>query len=362
MFAFLLLLFASSLLKRLRQPPPEAATNVDTPSVTKYADPLRWTFVPSTGVMHANTPFVSETENERCRAKVITMHRPTHEPNLEETREYPFAWHFGGRRRLWEIRIQMRLKTLPKSPLHFGIELDNYVHVSGLAKQVQKLLTSSIRNVLGCNIYHSVGDDPAKTTGEVEAPTFVMPLWSFDQFIESKVGDEPDISGNLEGMGMRRTDGLAAYLKAMQVTIDNLSTDRVYTFCIWGISQFLDCMSWELRVPQLFGARMDFNKLCGSAPVYVGMYELSGTSDEDQRHLATRKQYYLHVAMWSEQRPPKAASLRAMGLSAGKAALMSQATRREDHSTGLKKVADRSGKTVEGGCANCWRALCKPFM
>mmetsp|Transcript_16336 Transcript_16336/g.30028 ORF Transcript_16336/g.30028 Transcript_16336/m.30028 type:complete len:313 (+) Transcript_16336:1-939(+) len=312
--------------------------------------------------MRANTSFVSEMENERCSAKVIAMHRPTHDPKLEETREYPFAWHFEGRKRLWEIRIQMRFKTLPRGRLHFGIELDNYVHVSGMAKQVQKMVTSSIRSVLGCNIYHSVGDDPATTTGEVEAPTFVMPLWSFDQFVESKLGDEPDILGSLEGIGMRRTDGLAAYLKAMQITMDNLSTDRVYTFCIWGISQFLDCMSWELRVPQLFGARMDFNKLCGSAPVFVGMYELKGTSDKDQRHLASRKQYYIHVAMWSEQQPPKTSTLQAMGLAAETARGLGQAESKEDHRTGLNKAAGGSGRAVEGGCVKCWSALCKPLM
>lgn len=26
------------------------------------------------------------------------------------TRDYPYAWHLHGRKRLWEIRVQMRLK------------------------------------------------------------------------------------------------------------------------------------------------------------------------------------------------------------------------------------------------------------
>jgi len=73
-------------------------------------------------------------------------------------------------------------------------------------------------------------------------------------------------------------------------------------------------MAWEICVPQLFGVKVDFNKLCGSAPVYVGMYELAQTSDKDRRHLKSRKDYWMHVAMWSERRPPNPATLQEMGI------------------------------------------------
>lgn len=295
--------------------PPKPTDDADTAArFSNYDDPLRWSFLPSTGVLLANTLDLAEVENERCHIKAVAMHRPTHDPKLEKTNDYPFAWHFSGRKRLWEIRVQMRLKKLPETPLLFGIELGKYVHVSGVAKQVQKLLVSAIRGVVGSDLYHSVGDDPATTKGEVEPPTFVMPLWCFDQFVVSEPGEEPDIRGDLEGEGIRRTDGLSAYLKAMRQTVDNLSEDKVYTFCIWGISQFLDCMAWEICVPQLFGVKVDFNKLCGAAPVYVGIYELAETSGEDRRHLKSRKDYWMHVAMWSERRPPQPATLQEMGI------------------------------------------------
>ena len=33
------------------------------------------------------------------------------------------------------------------------------------------------------DLYHSVGDDPWKTSGETERPVFTMPLWAFDSTI-----------------------------------------------------------------------------------------------------------------------------------------------------------------------------------
>jgi hypothetical protein len=47
---------------------------------------------------------------------------------------------------------------------------------------------------------------------EVEPSTFVMPLWAFDQFVVSEVGEEPEITGDLSNVGMRRSDGLKAEL------------------------------------------------------------------------------------------------------------------------------------------------------
>merc|ERR1719331_2770086 len=42
---------------------------------------------------------------------------------------------------------------------------------------------------------------------------------------------------------------------------------------------------------------------CGAAPVYVAMYELD-EDKADRRHLLSRKSYLLHVAMWSDLKPP----------------------------------------------------------
>jgi len=62
-------------------------------------------------------------ENELASIKGLAMHRPTHEPWREETGDYPYAWHFRGRKRIWEVRVQMRFKSLPQGPLFFGLEM-----------------------------------------------------------------------------------------------------------------------------------------------------------------------------------------------------------------------------------------------
>eukprot|EP00931_Biecheleriopsis_adriatica_P093042 TRINITY_DN66794_c0_g1_i1.p1 TRINITY_DN66794_c0_g1~~TRINITY_DN66794_c0_g1_i1.p1 ORF type:complete len:395 (+),score=54.15 TRINITY_DN66794_c0_g1_i1:69-1253(+) len=279
-----------------------------------YKDPLRWAFLPDAGPFQANASRHESYENELCAVKVVAMHRPTHEPWREQTKEYPFAWHLHGRKRLWEIRLQLRFKKVPVNQLFFGITLGGYVHVSGVSRHLQKLLLQACKSIVG-DLYHSPGDDPARTRGEAEPPTFVMPLWAFDQFIVSDLGEQLDLTGDLEGLGMRRTDDVGLYIKSIRSTIESFSTDKVYTFCFWGVSQFLDCMNWEIT-GALPGMRIDFNRLCGAAPIYVAMYEIPGygeakTEDgqKELRHLPSQKIYYFHIAMWSELKPPRPEAL-----------------------------------------------------
>lgn len=308
-----------------------------------YRDPLRWSFLPragwpNTGVFKANQPQVCFHENDYMSCKGVAIHQPTHEPELKSTGAYPYSWHLAGRKRLWEIRLQIRFKKIPQSHLYFGLELGGYVPVSGIAKRVQTALVNAIRVIVGNDFYHSSGDDPSRVKAECEPPTFVMPLWAFDQFAVSEVGEEPDITGDLANVGIRRTDGLPAYAKAMNATVASLSTDKVYTFSFWGISQFLDCMAWEVN---FWGLKLDFNRLCGAAPVYVAMYELSETEDE-RRHLVSRKNYIWKVAMWSEDKPPADGALEKL---LGAKALLDDRTMKEDKSGG-----DATGASFFGCC------------
>lgn len=287
--------------------------------------PISWTFVPSNGVTSANSPMSMETESDLSKAKVHIIHKPTHEPWREASRDYSFSSRLAGRKRLWEVRFQLRFKKIPedKKNLYFGLVLGGYVHVAGIARQIQMALVQAIRTVVG-DFYHSLGDDPARASGEVEPPTFVMPFWAFDQFIVSEPGEEPDIKGDFTGLGLCRTDGVKRYINAMRETVDNLSEDKVYTFCFWGISRFLDCVRWEIcGAPGLPGVRMNFNQLCGAAPVYISIYTLDKTGnnevvdpscsprarknkqERDQKHLMSRKRHFANFALWSEvSKPP----------------------------------------------------------
>merc|ERR1712194_72153 len=105
---------------------------------------------------------------------------------------------------------------------------------------------------------------------------------------------------------------MGAFQQSMKAVLDEVSTDKVYTFCFWGVSQFLDCIRWEICGGIVPGIRVDFNKLAGAAPVYVAMYEMAnvGEHEADQRHLPSRKRYYFNVALWSQLHPPGTKVLR----------------------------------------------------
>lgn len=274
-----------------------------------YEDPLRWSFLPSQGAHLANTAQPEEYENELCSVKCLAMHRPTHEPWRETTKDYPYSWHLGGRKRFWEIRLQLRFKRVPSSKLFFGLELEDYEPASATGRHMKTVLMKAVQRVVG-DFYYADGDDPSEINNgdEPEPPTFVMPLWAFDQFIVSEVGQEPDITGDLEGVGIRRTDGLKSYIRELKAATDNLSTSKVYTFCIWGVSQFLDCMNWEVR-GILPGMRFGFSSFGLRPPVKIVIYEIP-EQHADPRHLVSRKRYYLQVAMWSMLHPPTPERLR----------------------------------------------------
>merc|ERR1712039_110363 len=110
--------------------------------------------------------------------------------------------------------------------------------------------------------------------------------------------------------------GVSQYLERLNSLSDNISTTKVYTFCFWGVSKFLDVMKWEICGGAIPGVRVDFNRFCGSPPWYFAMYELNRVADQtDTRHLPSRKKYYTHVAIWSDDHPPEAAFLAEAGAS-----------------------------------------------
>jgi len=198
----------------------------------------------------------------------------------------------------------LHFKRVPQDQLFFSAELSRFVQVSGMTRQAQKALVAACQTVAG-ECYHSNGDDPSTVLAgkESEPPTFAMPLWAFDQFEVSNPGSEPDLKGDLDRVGMRRCDGAKTYIDAMKAALGNLSTDKVYTFCLWGVSQFLDCIRWEIVGGVLPGMTLDFNRLCGAPPAYLCIYELANRGTE-KKHMPSMKRSYIRVAAWSSLHPP----------------------------------------------------------
>merc|ERR550532_1973174 len=70
----------------------------------------------------------------------------------------------------------------------------------------------------------------------------------------------------------------------MQNVMDTLSTEKVYTFCFWGVSQFVDAIHWEFKgiIP---GWRVDVNSFVGTPPIYIAAYALK----DDREQLEVKK-------------------------------------------------------------------------
>eukprot|EP00405_Crypthecodinium_cohnii_P027840 CAMPEP_0206516662 /NCGR_PEP_ID=MMETSP0324_2-20121206/63497_1 /ASSEMBLY_ACC=CAM_ASM_000836 /TAXON_ID=2866 /ORGANISM="Crypthecodinium cohnii, Strain Seligo" /LENGTH=437 /DNA_ID=CAMNT_0054009631 /DNA_START=187 /DNA_END=1501 /DNA_ORIENTATION=- len=270
----------------------------------EQGDCLRWSLVPSNGVLRSNYATPTEGENDLAHTKYVVMVRPTHDRARDKAGDYPYSWHLHGRRRLWEVRVQLRFKVKPTSELYFGLEmLPGPKNTSQMVTKVQAVLLAAIGKTIGKEFYHTSGDDPATTTGEVEPPAFAMPFWAVDQFIVSPAGEEPELQSNLEGKGIRRTDGMEAYVSYMRKELADISTEKVYTLCFWGVSQFLDVVNWQFKGLIPF-VTLDMNAVCGTPPIYVEAYQLKGNPPKGARHYNSQKDVFFKVAMWSTRANP----------------------------------------------------------
>mmetsp|Transcript_46598 Transcript_46598/g.135708 ORF Transcript_46598/g.135708 Transcript_46598/m.135708 type:complete len:385 (+) Transcript_46598:144-1298(+) len=272
---------------------------------------IHGTLIPSEGLIIGNSPKAYPFENELCKGYLLPMHKPTKNADRMASGQYLHGGHFHGRKRLWEFRLQFQFKRAVQGNMLFGVELDDYVPLNPTAKRLMGMTVSALRQVVGSDLYHSVGDDPASSPAPHEKPVFMMPLWAFDQFVVTPEGEEPpDLSDpNFSKYGSLRADDRKQFVQ--KITELELVPGPTYTFAVWGISQFLDCVKWELTKIIPFKP-IDFNLFCGAPPVHVVMYTLNtkGALEGEKRHLQTRKSYFLRFALWSPLHKPTAAKIR----------------------------------------------------
>merc|ERR550539_1958253 len=138
-------------------------------------------------------------------------------------------------------------------------------------------------------LYQSPGDDPKKVRGERERPCCVLPMWAFDQFIETPEGQEPPSLSDpgFPDLGQKRYRRMAEYAKEIDALQKRIRVGPTYTLAFWGNSRFLDVMNWMIiGVP--LATPLDFNRFAGKPPVYVAFYALSSSTGDrgaEQRHI-----------------------------------------------------------------------------
>mmetsp|Transcript_66662 Transcript_66662/g.145332 ORF Transcript_66662/g.145332 Transcript_66662/m.145332 type:complete len:519 (-) Transcript_66662:292-1848(-) len=211
--------------------------------------------------------------------------------------------HFTGRKRLWEMRLQIEFQVPPED-LWVGVELEGKSRMSSMAQAGFAMLKLIIFSYFGRGIYHSAGDAKSSSREEKEAepPTFAVPLWGFDQVIVSDVGQEPDLMGDLTGLGYyRRRHGLKAYQRELSGASRGIGRGTVLTLCFWGPSRYFDLVNWWVRcLPR--GAGFSMTELVGGLPFIVTLYDLGGVEAEgnDKRHLRSRKRHFFRAAVWHD--------------------------------------------------------------
>jgi hypothetical protein len=259
---------------------------------------------PPTGLHCSNSSQPYSWESNLVHGKYIFFHPPT-----VDGIDQAYADYFKGKKRRWELRLQLNFKQPPPpdAEICFGTELEGYVPLNAGAKHVVDVAVAAIRAAVG-GVYHTHGDDPAVTQGELEKPGCVLPLWAFDQFIVTPAGQEPPslTDPNFPEMGQKRHKRISEFVQELEAVKSRFDTVSTYTFAFWGNSRFLDVIGWRLvGIP--FVTPMDFDKLAGNPPAYAVLYNLRPDPQDEAggRHVKSRKQYYFRAAVWSSERRPE---------------------------------------------------------
>lgn len=253
----------------------------------------------------ADAPEAYCWENEHCSGKYLPLFRPTADPSKDKPGVYPYHDHFKGRKRLWEQRMQFKFKKAPEGDggVRFGVQLPEYVPYGPWARRSMNIVVAALRRVVGQDLYYSPGEPP-QSGQECELPTGAIPLWAFDQFIATPEGeDPPDLHDpHFASFGIIRAENRSKFVQ--EVSQLQMQPGCTYTFSFWGFSQFVDVVRWN--VVKILPVHIDFNTLCRRPPITVACYSLKKGSltENDQRHLESRKHIYFKCDFWASKKPP----------------------------------------------------------
>lgn len=254
-------------------------------------------------------------ENDYVRGWYLPIFRPTADAHLDNAEGWRYGSHFEGKKRKWEQRIRLQFKVPVESDggLRFGLHLGEASGKTTFAQgAVLRFFVAAMRKILGPELYFTYGQPPKADGCEVEKPCAVMPLWIFDQFIET-AGDQvpPALNdAHFGDYGIKRADNRAAYVeKLSQLKVE---PGKFYSFALWGVAQYADGVRWNATLPGMPAS--DFNTLVGRPPVMVSLYSLTpgALSKEDGRHLESRKTNYFKAEFWSSVKPPEQKQIAAL--------------------------------------------------
>mmetsp|Transcript_42700 Transcript_42700/g.97202 ORF Transcript_42700/g.97202 Transcript_42700/m.97202 type:complete len:553 (-) Transcript_42700:145-1803(-) len=255
--------------------------------------------------MHSRPVQAFPVNNEFFQGRVVCVHRPTHCPSLEPEWDPFFTQHFQGRKRLWEIRIQGRFKEVVDVPLRWAFVHDFASVPSYTLGLVESVLLSFFGAAMGfgkSELYVSHGQtaDEVQQGEEPELSHVAAGLLCFDQTIVTPPGCKvPDILGDMQGQGMSRVDSVRKYKEYLNSLV--MTPENTYTFALWGPSQFVDVIKWQIQ--KVLPTPISLDVLCGPNPVHMQLYALPKDHKDGERHLTSKKNIFVDILIGANAAP-----------------------------------------------------------
>jgi len=272
---------------------------------------------PRSEIFSTSNPAVCEFDSGLCYGRYMVIHKPTHNLDLMRSGKYPYSEHLHGRKRNWELRLQLVFRKQSDGTIYVGSESllarnqdKDYVRNSFANRLVTSSLVGIVRRAVG-NIYQTDGDDPAVAANrdkELERTSFMFPLGLVDQLHVTEEGEEPPnlTDPMFPKFGLVRATNRTQFRKTIAALKINPGT--TYTLSYWSPAQFVDAVTWKCTG---LGAisDVDLRNIGLLPPNAVVMYVLRDDETES-RHLDSRKSYMFRMVLWPSYLPPSEEQMR----------------------------------------------------
>jgi len=273
---------------------------------------------PRSEIFSTSNSAVCEFDSGLCYGRYMVMHKPTHNLDLMRSGKYPYSEHLHGRKRNWELRLQLVFRKPPDGTIYVGSESllarnqdKDYVRNSFANRLVTSSLVGIIRRAVGSNIYQTDGDDPAVAANrdkELERTHFMFPLGLVDQLHVTEEGEEPPnlTDPMFPKFGLVRATNRTQFRKTIAALKINPGT--TYTLSYWSPAQFVDAVTWKCTG---LGAISDVDlRNIGLLPPYAVVMYVLRNDKKESRHLDSRKSYMFRMVLWPSYLPPSEQQIR----------------------------------------------------
>lgn len=253
--------------------------------------------------MPVNSERASRIDNSSFSGSFLFLHREPEADLNTSGKRSPYEWHFAGKTRRWEARVQGRFRRKPVGTLYTGCVLEDFNYEtpqSWAASMLSAAVVPLMEAVVGERFYFAWGTrGPAADTENAELGTIVTCLAGVDQVIVCPRGEQPvEIHEDISELGFRRNAmSSSEYHAAVQRVVDEIDLEKTYTFCVWGCSRYIDVLRSSFAGIMGLGS-MSYGSYIDEWPAHFILYSLED-DPEDPTHLERKKRYFIDVMVWS---------------------------------------------------------------